>query len=70
MEENMSSPMRTSKGFVDQIFVKWLAKGISGKQGGFWGSKEMRWWRGYLRQAKEGLGGSFYVGFEGWWKRS
>jgi hypothetical protein len=22
MEENMSSPMRTSKGFVDQIFVK------------------------------------------------
>jgi hypothetical protein len=28
MEENMNSPMRTLQGFVDQIFVKWLARGI------------------------------------------
>jgi hypothetical protein len=28
MEENMSSPMRTLQGFMDQIFIKWLAKGI------------------------------------------
>jgi hypothetical protein len=32
MEENMSSPMRTFQSFVDQISIKWLARGILGKQ--------------------------------------
>ncbi len=32
MEENMNNPMRTFQGFVDQIFIKSLAKGILGKQ--------------------------------------
>jgi hypothetical protein len=32
MEENMNIPMITFQGFVDQIFVKWLARGILAKQ--------------------------------------
>jgi hypothetical protein len=28
MEENMSNLMKTLQGFVDQIFIKWLARGV------------------------------------------
>jgi hypothetical protein len=43
MEENMSSPMRTIYGFVDQISIKWLARGI------------LRRWIDYLRLPKKDL---------------
>ncbi len=49
MEKNMSNPMRTLQGFVDQIFIKWLAGGILRREG-----NEMR--RRLFEAFKEGLG--------------
>jgi hypothetical protein len=52
MEENMSNPMRTFQGFVDHIFIKWLARGILER----WGDKVKR---RLFEVSKKGLGKIF-----------
>jgi len=46
MDHNLSNSMKLFMNFVDQVSVRRLA-------GGFWGSKEMRWWGVYLMQVEE-----------------
>ncbi len=54
MEENMSNPMRFFPSFMDQIFIKWLARGILRK----WGDEMMK---RLFEASKEGLGRGLFV---------